>query len=97
MFCLLLGVLVNTGGSYKVTDLEDTAERIDNAFDKAISDHDKKMKKFAKDNEKEDECKYFNNFMGNISYSIKEYIFAAYHFCFCFSFSFCTYCIVFCT
>ena len=61
---------MNTGGSYKVTDLEDTAERIDNAFDKAISDHEKKMKKFAKDNEKEDECKYFNNFMDNRSYSI---------------------------
>merc|ERR1719270_433876 len=48
-------VLVNSGGSFKVTDLEDTAERIDNAFDKAIADHEKKMKKFAKDNEKEDE------------------------------------------
>merc|ERR1711983_328480 len=48
-------VLVNSGGSFKVTDLEDTADRIDNAFDKAIADHEKKMKKFAKDNEKEDE------------------------------------------
>ena len=62
MFCLL-GVLVNSGGSFKVTDLEDTAERIDNAFDKAIADHEKKMKKFAKDNEKEDECKYSNIFV----------------------------------
>ena len=68
-------MLVNTGGSFKVTDLEDTAERIDNAFDKAISDHDKKMKKFAKDKEKEDECKYFNKIMGNISYSIKVRIY----------------------
>ena len=94
MFCLL-GVLVNSGGSFKVTDLEDTAERIDNAFDKAIADHEKKMKKFAKDNEKEDECKYSNIFVDHhLSLQDKVYDYS-YHvpqkyvkcfFCFCFSF-----------
>ena len=53
------GLLVNTGGSFKVTSLEETSERLDNAFDKAISDHDKKMKKLAESNSKEDECKCF--------------------------------------
>lgn len=53
------GLLVNTGGSFKVTSLEETSERLDNAFDKAISDHDKKMKKLSEMNSKEDECKCF--------------------------------------
>ena len=53
------GLLVQTGGSFKVTSLEETSERLDNAFDKAISDHDKKMKKLAESNSKEDECKCF--------------------------------------
>ena len=54
------GLLVNTGGSFKVTSLEETSERIDSAFDKAISDHNKKMKKLAETNSKEDECKCFS-------------------------------------
>ena len=53
----MLGLLVETGGSFKVTNLEETSERIDNAFDKAIADHDEKMKKFAERNEKDDERK----------------------------------------
>jgi len=48
-------LLVETGGSFKVTNLEETSERIDNAFDKAIADHEEKMKKLAKQNEKDDE------------------------------------------
>merc|ERR1719245_2489888 len=52
-------LLVQSGGSFKVTSLEETSERIDNAFDKAISDHDKKMKQLAEMNSKEDECKCF--------------------------------------
>ena len=54
------GLLVESGGSYKVTSLEETSERIDNAFDKAISDHDKKMKALAESKSKEDECKCFS-------------------------------------
>ena len=42
-----------------MTSLEETSERIDNAFDKAISDHEKKMKQLAEMNSKEDECKFF--------------------------------------
>ena len=53
----MLGLLVETGGSFKVTNLEETSERIDNAFDKAIADHEEKMKKLAKQNEKDDERK----------------------------------------
>jgi len=34
---------------------KETNERIDNAFDKAIADHEKKMKKFAENREKDDE------------------------------------------
>lgn len=48
-------LLVETGGSFKVTNLEETSERIDNAFDKAIADHEEKMKNFAARYEKEDE------------------------------------------
>jgi len=48
-------LLVETGGAFKVTSLEETSERIDNAFDKAISDHEKKMKKLAEKNAQEDE------------------------------------------
>ena len=54
------GLLVQSGGSFKVTSLEETSERIDNAFDKAISDHDKKMKALAESKSKEDECKCFS-------------------------------------
>ena len=54
---IVLGLLVETGGAFKVTSLEETSERIDNAFDKAISDHEKKMKKLAEKNAQEDECK----------------------------------------
>ena len=53
----MLGLLVETGGAFKVTSLEETSERIDNAFDKAISDHENKMKKLAEKNAQEDECK----------------------------------------
>ena len=59
MFMSVSGLLVESGGSYKVTSLEETSERIDNAFDKAISDHDKKMKALAESKSKEDECKCF--------------------------------------
>ena len=54
----LSGLLVETGGSFKVTNIDETSERIDNAFDKAIADHEKKMKKFAENRDKDDECKY---------------------------------------
>ena len=50
-------MLVETGGQFKVTNLEETSERIDNAFDKAIVDHEKKMKKMAEELHKGEESK----------------------------------------
>ena len=46
-----------------MTNLEETSERIDNAFDKAIVDHDKKMKKMSEQLNKEDECKCYSEFL----------------------------------
>ena len=70
------GLLVQSGGSFKVTSLEETSERLDNAFDKAISDHDKKMRQLAEKNSREDECKCFTP---SLQTNTKHKMFSLFH------------------